>query len=64
MYVRMYLRVITNGHKNEKGENYCTIWLKLYTFTRFSTVDETPWFRDFRPEEVSEREKNKRFRDT
>ena len=32
MYVRMYLRVITNGHKNEKGENYCTIWLKLYTY--------------------------------
>ena len=30
--VREYVRVITNGHKNEKGENNCTIWLKLYTF--------------------------------
>ena len=32
LYVRFYVRVITNGHKNEKGENNCTIWLKLYTF--------------------------------
>ena len=31
VFVCLYVRVITYGHINEKGENKHTIWLKLYT---------------------------------